>query len=105
VYNLFLAARLADAEKLADVVCTNPDDPEQYFLLSLICTELDCANIEKFVSSVDSVYTKAFVDQYTNFVSGVGYLLDRQQRMMEMYELMKTLFPLVHSVLHQNQKK
>ena len=62
-----------------------------------VYTELNSANIEKFVASVDAVYTKAFIDQYTNFVRGEGYLLDRKQ-IMDMYQLMKTLFPLVHSV-------
>ncbi len=58
--------------------------------------ELDKANVEKFFSSVNAVYRRSFRDQYINFVNGDGYLLDRQH-IMEMYDLMKLLFPLVHS--------
>lgn len=47
---------------------------------------------------VDMVYTKAFIAQYYNFVAGEGCLLDRKQ-ILDMYDLMKELFPFVHSVI------
>ncbi len=41
---------------------------------------------------------KSFMDQYTGFVSSEGYLVDRKH-ILEMYDLMKTSFPFVHSVI------
>lgn len=60
--------------------------------------ELDDANIEHFITFVDGIYTQVFIAQYTDFVCIEGYLLDHKQ-ILEMYDLMKQLFPFVHSVI------
>ncbi len=76
--------------------CVLPDNPK--YLLSLVRMELDNANINKFVSFIDSVYMEVLLQQYHGFATGEGYLLGHKY-VIKMYGLMKVLFPFVHLVI------